>query len=426
MNLARWAPLNRRARVEIRYVLAALPLSVLGFLYAAVATAGGSYLAITLLGLPLLALVVTGARGLGRAHRWLAVRLLGVAVPPAERLRRDPGFFGWIRSGLGDVVGWRSMAYLLLKGPLGLLAALTALGTWAWGLVLGTYPFWWWAARSDSTDSAGRVHHSALQIGDFFFDSWPRAFLPAVLGAGLLVLSPWAVHAVLRLDVALLRVLLGPTGTSQRIRHLEETRAHAVEASDERLRRIERDLHDGAQVRLVTLAMHLGAAKDRLARLPEPDATLTRLVGEAHENAKAALGELRDLVRGIHPPILDNGLDAALSTLAATAAVPVRVRAAVPRRPSPAIESIAYFCAAELLANAAKHSHATRAEVSAACDGDLLRLVVRDDGTGGVEIRPGGGLAGLAERLGPVDGRLLIHSPAGGPTVITVELPLHV
>jgi signal transduction histidine kinase len=425
VDMARWAPFGKRARTEIRYALVLLPVVVIGFVCTAVTMAGGVYLVVTLVGLPLIAAAVTGARRLGAVHRWLAARLLAVTVESPEEIRREPGVIGWIRSGLSDVAGWRAVAYLLLKGPLGLAAFVAVVAPWAYGLIFLSYPLWWWAVRPASTDVHGGIHHSALQLGDFFFDSWPHAFLLAGCGVVFLLAAPLAVHAVLTVDTILLRSLLGPTKTSQRIRHLEQTRAHAVEDSAVRLRRIERDLHDGAQVRLVTLAMHLGAAKERLAGLPDPDAMLSGLIGSAHQGAKDALDELRDLVRGIHPPILDNGLDAALATLATSSSVPVCLRVALPERPSPAIESIAYFCTAELLANLAKHSQARLAAVSVSGRGGLLRLVVEDDGLGGVRVRGHGGLAGLNERLGPVDGRLMVSSPQGGPTVVTVELPLH-
>jgi signal transduction histidine kinase len=192
------------------------------------------------------------------------------------------------------------------------------------------------------------------------------------------------------------------------------------------LRRVERDLHDGAQIRLATLAMHLGMAREKLAGDPDPpDVTAAReLVDAAHREAKDALAELRDLARGIHPPVLDNGLADALATIAASSAIPVELTSDIPERPTPAIETIAYFCAAELLANAAKHSSATTIRIRAAGRDGMLLLSVSDDGTGGADPAGGSGLAGLAQRVRTVDGRLEITSPPGGPTRITAELPL--
>jgi signal transduction histidine kinase len=196
------------------------------------------------------------------------------------------------------------------------------------------------------------------------------------------------------------------------------------------LRRIERDLHDGTQAQLVALAMRLGMAKEKLAETDHVDLDQVReLVDDAHRGAKEAIVELRDLARGIHPPALDTGLEGALSTLAARSTVPTDVTIAMNVRPTPAIEAIAYFCVAELLANVAQHANASRAEITCAQHGRWLRLVVRDDGVGGAQLSRVGssssGLTGLADRLHAVDGGFDIVSPPGGPTVVTVDLPLH-
>jgi signal transduction histidine kinase len=199
-----------------------------------------------------------------------------------------------------------------------------------------------------------------------------------------------------------------------------------VDDSAALLRRLERNLHDGAQIRLATLAMNLGMARGKLGDGGEiPDAAAVReLVDAALRGAKDALGELRSLARGIHPPVLDNGLADALSSLAAGSAIPVELEVSIPARPIPAIETIAYFCAAELLANAARHSFANKIVIRAAGQRDVLLLSVVDDGTGGADPARGTGLSGLAQRVAVVDGRLTIASPPGGPTKITVELPL--
>jgi signal transduction histidine kinase len=212
---------------------------------------------------------------------------------------------------------------------------------------------------------------------------------------------------------------------AERARELQERRASVVDESAARLRRIERDLHDGAQVRLTALAMSLGEIKESLeAAAGADDGGRTRmLVGAAHENAKETLAELRDLARGIHPPVLDRGLGAALSFLAETSATPVGLKVSIAERPSPAIEAIAYFCAAELLANVAKHSGASRVTICVSDQDTRLLMTVTDDGVGRARVTSGGGLAGLRERVRMVDGRLGIDSPPGGPTIITIELP---
>ncbi len=211
---------------------------------------------------------------------------------------------------------------------------------------------------------------------------------------------------------------------AERARELQERRARAVDDSAARLRQIERDLHDGAQVRLAALAMTLGEIKENLAQSSGDNRTLA-LVGAAHQNAKDTLAELRDLARGIHPPVLDRGLGPALGILAGTSAIPVGLTVALTERPSPAIEAMAYFCAAELLANATKHSGASRVRISVCEQDSGLAMSVTDDGDGGARLVPGGGLAGLLERVQTVDGRLEVDSPPGGPTIVTIELPRH-
>jgi signal transduction histidine kinase len=224
------------------------------------------------------------------------------------------------------------------------------------------------------------------------------------------------------------RLLVAPL--PQRVRELEQARARVVDDSAARLRRIERDLHDGAQAQMVAVAMKLGLAREKLGGMaggtgPAGLERVLELVVAAHEGAKEAITELRDLARGIHPPVLDQSLGAALTTLAARSGQPVELILDLPERPSTAIETIAYFCAAELLANVAKHSGARHATLEAVHVHGLLRVRVSDDGTGGAHIEADGGLAGLAERIQAVDGELQISSPPGGPTVVTVELPSH-
>jgi signal transduction histidine kinase len=204
-----------------------------------------------------------------------------------------------------------------------------------------------------------------------------------------------------------------------------------VDDAAAQLRRIEQDLHDGAQAQMVAVVMKLGLARDRLsASAATPGAAdverALELVEAAYRGAMEAITELRALARGIHPPALDEGLAAALTGLATLSDLPVEVVVDLPERPSPAIETIAYFCAAELLTNAAKHSHAQQAKLEVFHQPGLVTMRVTDDGTGGARLEPGGGLAGLAERVHTVDGRLQVDSPTGGPTVVTVELPSHI
>ena len=222
------------------------------------------------------------------------------------------------------------------------------------------------------------------------------------------------------------RLLVAPL--PQRVRQLEQSRAHVVDDSAARLRRIERDLHDGAQAQMVAVAMKLGLATKKLGILVDGTGQtdldrVLELVAAAHRGAKEAVTELRDLARGIHPPVLDQGLGTALTSLAARSDLPVELVIDLPERPSAAIETIAYFCAAELLTNVTKHSGATHATLEAVHMSGLLRVRVSDNGCGGARVDASGGLAGLAERIKTVDGRLQVSSPPGGPTAVTVELP---
>lgn len=223
-------------------------------------------------------------------------------------------------------------------------------------------------------------------------------------------------------DRAMVRGLLSPSDDlERRIAELESDRGVVVDTAAADLRRIERDLHDGAQARLVALAMGLGLAKEKL--LEDPDAAAA-MVDEAHGEVKLALQELRDLARGIHPAVLtDRGLDAALSSVASRCTVPVTVTADVRERPAAAIEGIAYFTVSELLQNVSKHSGARAASVEVWRAGDRLLIRVEDDGRGGARLDGGTGMAGLAERLGAVDGLFVLDSPPGGPTIVTAELP---
>ena len=255
------------------------------------------------------------------------------------------------------------------------------------------------------------------------------AVVTGVVGGLLAVLfpvAPWLARQVTRADEGLARALLGPSrgeALAVRVESLARSRADLVAAADAERRRIERDLHDGAQQRLVSLAMNLGMARERFAAEPEP---VRQAIAAAHDEAVLALSELREFIRGLHPAVLtDRGLGAALSGLAARAPLPVRLRVDLPRPASPGVEAVAYFIVSEALANVAKHARATRAEVTVTRAGDLLRIAVTDDGGGGAVPGSGDGtgLRGLAQRAAAVDGTLSIDSPPGGPTVITAELP---
>ena len=239
----------------------------------------------------------------------------------------------------------------------------------------------------------------------------------------MLFAAPWLTAGVQALDVRAARALLGPSRAEElehRVEELAETRAGAVDAADAERRRLERDLHDGTQQRLVSLAINLGMAR---AQVTTPEEA-RQAIADAHEEAKSALAELRDLIRGLHPAVLeDRGLDAALSGVAARMPIPVRLTVDLPRRPAPVIEAVAYFVVSEGLANIVKHAQASQAEIVVSRAGDRLHIIVSDDGVGGADPTRGTGLTGLAKRAASVDGTFEIVSPPNGPTLLTVDLP---
>jgi signal transduction histidine kinase len=253
-------------------------------------------------------------------------------------------------------------------------------------------------------------------------DSLGVYLLLSVGGVLSLYLLGWLMLGISRAHVWMAQALLGPMARERRVAQLEKARAGVVDDAAATLRRVERDLHDGTQARLITVAMALARADEHLAA--SPNASPAReLVADALANTKDTLVELRDLVRGIRPPALDLGLGPAVQTLAARNPIPVDVSVDLGTRPSLGVETMAYFCVAELLANVSRHSGASRAAVQIHSDPHELRIIVEDNGSGGVQLGNGSGLTGLQERLEMVDGRLEIDSPAGGPTVVTVVVP---
>jgi signal transduction histidine kinase len=435
------APLTARAGREAVYCLISVPLGLVTFLIVAFLLptgllVSGSVLG-TVVGLMLLVLNQRLARRFGGWNRRLGDRFLGARVMPPAPFRRPSGsVIVRLDARLRDGTGWRATGYLLLKLPV-ITLQYFALGFWTCGVVDLGYPLWWLLFRNHPAAASLRPLPAATPppfSSVVHASNWAGTLWAMVFGLALLLIAPWLTRGAVRVDQWLIRSLLGPGTLTQRVRDLELARSQAVDDSVALLRQVERNLHDGAQVRLAAMAMNLGMAKERLGRDVEP-ADLDRireLVDAAHLGAKEALVELRELVRGIHPPVLDTGLGEALATLAAGSAIPVSVTAEVPAqvpgRPSPAIESIAYFCVAELLTNAIKHSRANkigiRAGIVEAERGPALRLQVSDDGVGGADAEAGSGLTGLRRRASTVDGELTVDSPPGGPTEITVELPM--
>ena len=363
-----------------------------------------------LAGVPVLAGTFWLCIWLAGAERARFALLLGQGIPAAP-LPQGRTRLRTMVAPLTSGVAWRSAAYALVRFPLGVLQFVLVSVVWSLGLVLVTAPTYYWALPGGGFNFGGPVIR------------YPGALIAAVLaGLAVLLLSPVVTSLLAAADTAVARGLLG-SGREEltaRIGELETSRARVMDAAETERMRIERDLHDGAQQRLVSLAMELGRAKAKFGTDPEG---AEAIVGQAHEEAKAALAELRNLVRGVHPPVLsDRGLDAALSGLAALCPVPVSVRVQLRARPPAAIEAIAYFVVAEALTNVAKHARASLAEVSVIQAASLLTLVISDNGIGGADPA-GQGLSGLAARVAGVDGQLRVTSPAGGPTSITVVLP---
>jgi signal transduction histidine kinase len=368
-------------------------------------------------GVFVLALTVLAWRGgAWLERRWLRATL-GVEIPDPYRPAPPGSLWRRARVVASDPATWKDLAYLVVLLPLGLLWFVVTFTLWTAALGLLTAPLWYWIPP-DGEDAV-------VSLGDYGFlviDTLPEALLAAVVGALLCVAAAWAVKGMAAAHGAVAAALLGPSQhqLQARVDALQASRDRAVDTAEAERRRIERDLHDGAQQRLVALAMDLGMARAKLESDPAAGAAL---VGEAHEEAKRALAELRDLARGIHPAVLaDRGLDAAISALAARSPVPVGVEVTTGRLPGP-VESAAYFVVAEALTNAAKHAGAAEIGVRIIRHRDLLVVEVIDDGAGGADPAKGTGLRGLADRVAAVDGRLTVTSPPGGPTVIRAELP---
>lgn len=360
----------------IAYLLGAFPLSLFTFVTTVVLMCVGISTVVIWVGVVILVGAAVSARAFGNAHRYWARTLLGANLP-AEPVLEDTGesmLRQW-RTLLTDRRTWRDFLYLMLEFPLSIIG-----------------------------------------------------FALAVASIPLVPLALWVAPRYAWLHSQLAVAMLGPDRTADltaKAERLQASRARGVDAAEAERRRIERDLHDGAQQRLVAVAMGLGRAKGKFDADPEMARTL---IDEAHADAKLAVAELRDLARGIYPAVLgDRGLDAALSSLAARCPVPVDVTVTVDPRPPAAVESTAYFIVGESLTNIAKHADATTATIRVWREerpaGDQVVVEITDNGSGGAGLRPGGGLAGLADRAATIDGVMTVVSPLGGPTVIRADLP---
>ena len=399
---------------RILYMLLALPLGVAEFTFLVTAISFGFGTAITLIGIPVLIGTVWAWRWIAELERGLIGRLVGVHIP--SPYRPDPEGGRWWRrvaARLADPATWKDLAFLLLQLPLGILSFTVTVTVLGVGLGLLFAPAYYWALSSSDW------------IGSVGVDTLPEALVAVPVGAVVLLVGVPALSALGRLYGWLAAQLLGsnadPVLTAQ-VSELQDARSRIIAAADAERRRIERDLHDGAQQRLVALALNLRMAEQRAA---SGDPAAAELVRQAGEEANLALKELRDLARGIHPAILTNrGLPAALEDLAARATVPVEVVASPGERlPSP-VEAAAYFVVSECLANIGKHANATSATVSVSASDGHLSVVVADDGVGGASLGNGSGIQGLVDRVGALSGTLAVESPPGEGTRVVASIPL--
>ncbi|HEY6761977.1 MAG TPA: sensor domain-containing protein [Baekduia sp.] len=413
-------PLTAQPWKDLAYISLGLASGIFGLTWFFLGPALSIMLIITLIGIPKL-------YGDFWITRWwcdlerMRGELAGVPVPRSRRVWVGDSFLKRLRSQISDPMTWRELVWLLLVFGIGLASFIAGVTAFSIGLGFITLPLWGWSLPDDGVE-LGFTHLTEV---------WQYIAFAVVVGPPALVAGTWVLRGSTWVQAKLAQVLL-EGAAEERIAELRESRAGAVDAAAVELRRIERDLHDGAQARLVALAMEIGMAREQIER--DPDAAAAMLAG-AHEDAKTALAELRDLARGIHPAILtDRGLDAAVSALAARCSVPCTVAIELDRRLPAAVESAAYFTIAEALANVAKHSAARRCEIAGTIDSGWLVVEVRDDGRGGVDEGAGTGIAGLRGRVEALDGRLRVtdrgvEEPDGGGagpghgTILHVELP---
>ncbi|MFI7546897.1 sensor histidine kinase [Actinoplanes sp. NPDC049599] len=399
--------LTGRVWRELAYLVSGVFVGLPAFVLALVGVVAAAASVLTV-GLPLLVGVLALARLAPGWFRGPARRLLGWdwADPPPLPART---FWGRVRALPGDPTAWRALAYCLAHWPLMLAGAYPGLICVVLAPLGLTYPLWWLLP---------------WDFPAFDGDTWADTWWVALQGVALLLATPWWLRLIVLLDRLLVRGLLHPSRSQRRIAELEAGRAALQSDAAALLRRVERDLHDGTQARLVALGLTLSRIESRSDQEP-----VRALAADARGTVTEALAELRDIVRGMHPPALDDGLEVALTTLAARSAVPAEVTVALRGRPPDATASALYFAVAELLTNVARHAGATRVRIDLRTVDDGLRLAVTDNGRGGATAGPPGsgpsgtGLAGLTRRAAALDGSLSVDSPAGGPTTVTMVLP---
>ncbi|MGV9560630.1 sensor histidine kinase [Streptomyces sp. NPDC003522] len=369
------------------------------------------------IGLFLVPAAALAARGTVNVTRRLAGARLegGIPEPYLPEPPREGGLKGWWSRTqwiLTDPATWRDLAWMLVNPVVGIVLVLLPLTLIAFGVFGLLMPLLW----EDISGNGGNNWYWFVKVTD-----GQSALYALGLGIPTLLIGLAGAPALMRAHAGLARTLLAPTETSGKVLHLTRTRSEAVSSSAAELRRIERDLHDGAQARLVALGMNLGVAEQLLAKDPE---AVRAILADTRKASASALNELRDLIRGIHPPVLaDRGLADAVRALAMDSPLDVSVTAELPGRADAPVESAVYFAVSELLTNAAKHAAPTHVTVDLWYADGRIRAQVSDDGHGGADVSRGTGLRGIERRLAAFDGVLAVHSPVGGPTTLTLEIP---
>ncbi len=420
-------PFSLRTWKETLYLLLGLPAGIVTFVLLVTGLTTGLSMLIIMIGFPIIWITFVIARGLADVERARAHILLDADVARLY-LPDDHGWWKRLKSRAEDPSTWLDVVYGLLLLPVGVFTFAITFTVWITGLACALLPLYYWAVPKDAGSSgSGIVIFSTDAIGrkQWIIDTAPEIALVSLIGIAIVLITPWVVRGMASASRGMVQAMLGGGASRQlsaRVRELTDSRTAAVDIAAADRRQIERDLHDGVQQRLVALAMDIGRAQEKFDHDPEGAKVL---LDEAHGEAKRALSEVRDLARGIYPAVLtDRGLDPALSALAARCPIPVDMSVQVEERPPASVEAAAYFVVSEALANIAKHANATKASVTVRRAGDSwVTIQVRDDGVGGADPAGGTGLSGLRERVSTLDGEFHLLSPAGGPTVLQVELP---
>jgi signal transduction histidine kinase len=398
------------------FLLTSFVTAVFWFVVLVTLLATGSGMAVGLIGIPILIASVYVWQQGARTERWRIGVMLREPIPDPYRAVVAGSWWERFKALITDPAIWRDLLYLFLLFPIGVIEFVILAMALSIPITLLAMPIVWLTGNETRVDIGGSAVWNINSLSD--------TLLLGAVGIPILILGLLAIVATSRVHVAFARALLGPGERAQleeKVTHLRESRTRVMESEMMELRRIERDLHDGAQQWLVATAIDLAMAKDKVESDPE---AARELIDKAGTQTRHALTDIRNLVRGISPAILaDRGLDPAISALAVRCPIPVHVDVDIDRRLPEAVETTAYFIVAESLTNIAKHSDATEARITGRLFGDRLLLEIMDNGSGGADPRGGTGLAGLKDRATALDGELRIESLAGGPTRIRAELP---